>query len=49
MNKTGTTVNKVKTLLKSWQAFAGFRTEATSSGHFVYSSSCFIHYVYKQR
>ena len=33
MNKTGTAVNKVKSLLKSWQAFTGFHTEATSSGH----------------
>ena len=33
MNKTGTAVNKVKSLLKSWQAFAGFHAEATSSGH----------------
>ena len=33
MNKTGTAVNKVKTLLKSWQAFAGFHTEAASLGH----------------
>ena len=33
MNKTGTAVNKVKSLLKSWQAFAGFHTEAASSGH----------------
>ena len=33
LNKTGTAVNKVKSLLKSWQAFAGFHTEAASSGH----------------
>ena len=33
MNKTGTAVNKVKSLLKSWQAFAGFHTQAASSGH----------------
>ena len=33
MNKTGTAVNKVKTLLKSWQAFTGFHTEAASSSH----------------
>ena len=33
LNKTGTAVNKVKSLLKSWQAFAGFHAEATSSGH----------------
>ena len=33
MDKTGTAAHKVKTLLKSWQAFAGFHTEATSSGH----------------
>ena len=33
MNKTGTAVNKVKSLLKSRQAFAGFHTEAASSGH----------------
>ena len=34
LNKTGTAVNKVKSLLKSWQAFAGFHTEAASSGHY---------------
>ena len=33
LNKTGTAVNKVKSLFKSWQAFAGFHAEATSSGH----------------
>ena len=33
LNKTGTAVNKVKSLLKSWQAFAGFHAEAASSGH----------------
>ena len=33
LDKTGTAVNKVKSLLKSWQAFAGFHAEATSSGH----------------
>ena len=33
LNKTGTAVIKVKSLLKSWQAFTGFHTEATSSGH----------------
>ena len=33
LNKTGTAVNKVKSLLKSWQAFAGIHTEAASSGH----------------
>ena len=33
MNKIGTAVNKVKPLLESWQAFAGFHFEAASSGH----------------
>ena len=33
LDKTGTAVNKVKSLLKSWQAFAGFHAEAASSGH----------------
>ena len=33
LNKTGTAVNKVKSLLKSWQAFAGFHAEAASWGH----------------
>ena len=33
LNKTGTAVNKVKSLLKSWQAFTGIHTEAASSGH----------------
>ena len=33
LNKTGTAVNKVKSLLKSWQAFAGIHAKATSSGH----------------
>ena len=31
-DKTGTAVNKVKSLLKSWQAFTGFHAEATLSG-----------------
>ena len=42
MNKTGTAVNKVKTLLKSCHDFNNVFT-------LVYSSSSFIHYVYKQR
>ena len=33
IDKTGTVINKVKSLLKSWQAFAGFHAEAASSGH----------------
>ena len=33
IDKTDTAVNKVKSLLKSWQAFAGFHAEAASSGH----------------
>ena len=42
MDKTGTSVNKVKSLLKSWQAFAGFHAEATSSGHGFSKFSSYI-------